>query len=237
MKQFISVLLAVLPLFVSAQTPDDDKVEAEIHNSASPYYYPNLMARYRQGDPALTAQDYRHLYYGYMFQGDYNPYTSPQEADSIVMILLREPELNLEDYRNLILYGSKVMEIDPFNPRILNIMTYAYAMVGDTENETRSAARFNGIIDAILSSGEGNVEKSPWHILYFPHAEDVLDFLGQKYRKPMVVSRTTEYFPLEKRDGRTRGYYFDYSRVYTRHPDNPSQPQQRRWQINDRVVN
>ena len=237
MKRLILVFLVVLPFFAWGQAPDNDKIETEIHDASSAYYYPNLMARYRQGDPALITQEYRHLYYGYMFQSDYNPHISLPEGDSIVMIILREPDLQLEDYRNLIRYGTKIMETDPFNPRILNIMTYAYGVVGDTENELKSASRFNGVVDAILSSGDGDVERSPWHILYFSHGEDVLDYLGVHYRKPMVVSRTTEYFPLEKRDGRTRGYYFDYSRVYSRRPAEPDQTQQRRWQVNGRLPN
>ena len=236
MKQFIVALLLFLPLGVSAQVPDNDTIEVEISNYSSGYYYPNLMGRYRQGDGTLTPEEYRHLYYGYMFQPEYNPYASLPEMDSVVMIVLREPGLELEDYRKMIAYGNKVLETDPFNPRLLNLLTYAYGTIGDTDNELRASARFEGVITAILSSGEGNKEASPWHILYFSHAEDVMDYLKQQYRDPIVISRTTEYFPLQKRDGRTRGYYFDYSRIYTRRPDEPTQPRERRWQINDQLL-
>ena len=236
MKQWIAVLLLALPLCVTAQVPDNDKIEAEIHNASSPYYYPTLMARYREGDENLGREAYRHLYYGYLFNPGYNPLSSVPAMDSVVTILLRDPDLVLDDYRRLIQHGNTVLETDPFNPRILNIMTYAYGTIGDTENEVRSSRRFDGVMDAILSTGEGSVEKSPWHILWFSHAEDVMDFLGTQYRKPMVVSRTTEYFPLLKREGRVRGYYFDYSRIYVNRPEEPLTPPERRWQINNQVL-
>jgi hypothetical protein len=236
MKYRILTLLACVPLIgpIRAQTqvpaPDNRQIEAAIVDPASPDYYPTLMSRYRQGDPALTVREYRLLYYGYMHQPEYNPAFLSPDMDSIVRVMLREPHLGTEDYHRLIRYGTKLMETDPFNPRLLNILTYAYGRIGDTENEIRAAARFTGVLDAILSTGEGTREDSPWHILAFSHAEDVLDYLGQRYRKPMLVSRTTEYFPLEDRKAEIRGYYFDYSRIYSRRPE--ASPRERRWQIN-----
>lgn len=236
-KQWVFVLLFSLPLLASAQAPDNEKIEVAIHNSSSPFYYPPLMDRYYQGDPKLTLEDYRHLYYGYIYQPEYNPYASVPEADSIVMILMREPDLMPEDYRKLIRYGNTVLEYDPFSPRILNLLTYAYGVAGDEENEKKSAMRFDHVIDAILSTGEGNKESSPWHIIHFTHAQDVLDQFGLQYKRPIVISRTVELFQLFKREGRTRGYYFDFSRIYTRRPDEqPSTPKERRWQINDQVM-
>ena len=236
MKYWIAALALLFPLLAPGQAPDNDTIEAEIHDPASAYYYPALMARYQQGDAALGREHYRHLYYGYFFNAAYNPQVSIPEADSLVTVLLREPYLELEDYHKLILFGNRVLESDPFNPRVLNLLTYAYGTIGDTENEQRSARRFDGVLDAILSTGEGTVERSPWHILYFPHAEDVMDLLGLRYRKPMIVSRTAYYYPLLKREGRVRGYYFDYSRIYARRPDQPVAPPERRWQINDQVL-
>jgi len=236
MKQWITVLLLFVPLCAMAQAPDDEKIDLAINNASSPFYYPTLMERYRQGDDKLTTEDYRHLYYGYLHQSTYDPFTSVPQMDSIIVLLMHDPDLVPDDYERLIYFGSKVMESDPFNPRVLNVMTYAYSVIGDEENAAKSARRFNGVMDAILSSGEGNKENSPWHILYFNHAEDVMDQFNIQYHKPVIVSRTTEFFRLIKRAGNTRGYYFDYGRIYTRRPDAVPQQQERRWQINDRVL-
>lgn len=240
-KRAIGMILAVFPLLAQAQVqiqaPDNDAIEIAVRDAGSIRYYPALMERYQRGDSLLGREEYRHLYYGYMFAPGYDPYTTPPEADSMMMVILHEPGLSRDDYQRLIRYGNKVMETDPFNPRVLNLMTYAYGKTGDAENERRSARRFDGVVSAILSSGEGHLEESPWHILYFSHAEDVLDFLGAEYRQPIVVGWTTEYFPLVKREGRVRGYYFDYSRVYTRRPEQPDDPQPRNWELNGIPLN
>ncbi|MDR0954680.1 MAG: DUF4919 domain-containing protein, partial [Rikenellaceae bacterium] len=103
--------------------------------------------------------------------------------------------------------------------------------------ERRSARRFDGVMMAIISSGEGSEEKSPWHILYFSHAQDVLDYLGANFLQPIVVGWMVEYYPLVKRQGQVRGYYFDYSRIYARQPEEPTDPQPRRWQLNGIPLN
>lgn len=235
MKKTIGIFLTLLPLCAPAQAPNNDAIETAVKNIASPHYYPLLMERYAQGDSLLGRQEYRHLYYGYMFSPAYEPYTPVPEADSMLMIIRHDATASRDDYLRLIRYGEAVMQHDPFNPRVLNFMTYAYGKVGDAENERRSARRFDGVLDAIVSSGEGSVEESPWHILSFSHAEDVMDYLGAPYRRPMVVGWTVEYFPLMRRQGSVRGYYFDYSRIYSKPRQAPDEP--RHWKFNGIPLN
>lgn len=237
MRKTIGIFLALLPLGlpVSAQAPDNDAIEMAVRNVVSPYYYPILMERYAHGDSLLGRQEYRHLYYGYQFSEAYEPRASIAETDSMMMIILHDADATPDDYRRLIRYGEAVMQRDPFNPRVLNLMTYAYGKLGETVNEHRSARRFDGVLDAIVSSGKGEEEKSPWHILYFSHAQDVLDYLGAQYKQPMVVGWSVEYFPLVRRQGSVRGYYFDYSRVYSKPYEAPDEP--RRWKFNGIPLN
>ncbi len=230
MKKWIAIALFLLPSFASAQAPDMDAIEAQVRNVASPHYYPVLMERYARGDSLLGREEYRHLYYGYIFSPAYEPHAPIPQIDSLLMILQQGASATREDYLRMIRYGETVMAHDPFNPRVLNFMTYAYGQTGDAPNERRSARRFDGVMDAIISSGEGDRERSPWHILYFSHAEDVLDYFGAAYKQPMVVGRTLEYFPLVQRQGSVRGYYFDYAPVYSKPAPPAEEP--RRWRFN-----
>ncbi|MDR0955164.1 MAG: DUF4919 domain-containing protein, partial [Rikenellaceae bacterium] len=175
MKKWIGILLMIIPLWGQAQiaAPDDAAIEVAIRDVGSLYYYPALMQRYQRGDSLLGRQEYRHLYYGYQFDPNYTPRETISQLDSVLMIVRHVPNISLDQCRQLIRYGAEVMEKDPFNPQVLNTMTYAYGRLGDVENERRSARRFDGVMMAIISSGEGSEEKSPWHILYFSHAQDV----------------------------------------------------------------
>ncbi|MBQ2395013.1 MAG: DUF4919 domain-containing protein, partial [Alistipes sp.] len=56
-----------------AQTPDNDRIKAEIENPQSQYFYPNLMARYELGDTTLTLDEFHYLYYGFAYSPKYNP--------------------------------------------------------------------------------------------------------------------------------------------------------------------
>ena len=63
--RIITTLCALLAVIsATAQTPDNDLIFEAINNNASPYYYPNLMMRYQEGD-TMTTEEYHHLYYCY----------------------------------------------------------------------------------------------------------------------------------------------------------------------------
>ncbi len=230
-KTALILSLLLFPLLTTAQPPDEQQIRGDIFRVGSGFYYPNLMARYMLGDTLLTLDDYRHLYYGYTHSADYQPFVRPVEADSMASILSRGPVFEGVDLLRLIDNGKQLMLTEPFNPRMINVMTYAYGQLGDTENELKSHRRFTMLMQTILSSGDGLSEETPWHILYFDHAQDVMDFLELRYLRPMVISRSVEYYPLIKREGNVRGYYFDYHRIYTKKPEQ-TLPRRRTWQLN-----
>ena len=79
------------------------------------------------------------------------------------------------------------------------------------------------ILATIESSGDGLTEKTPWHILRFSHAEDLLAAKNIPVRESSVISRTVEYIPRVKRDENgVKGYYFDYGRIYWKKPSQMS---------------
>ena len=64
-------------------TPDFEKIKSETLNPNSPNYFPKLLALYQSNDTIMTLEQYRNLYYGYMFQEDYNPYRKSQFSEKI----------------------------------------------------------------------------------------------------------------------------------------------------------
>lgn len=222
---YITFALALLALPVMAQevrypeVPDNDRILAEIIDPDSPYNYSALITRYSAGDTTLTLEDYRHLYYGYVWQDTYKPFQSIKARDRILEVLTKEI-LEYEDFMDIINYGNQVMNEDPFSPSNINFLIFAYGSVGDEKNERINFHRLNMIKQTILSSGNGMKQSTPWHIIRFEHAGDIMGAMDVKYRRPTVVDRNTEYYALESRgpDGE-RGYYFDYSRVFLHYQD------------------
>ena len=136
--------------------------------------------------------------------------------------------------QSLIESGMEAMELDPFNPKVLNMLAFAYGALGDVQREQLYFDHLNGVLQTIESSGTGLKESSPWHILMFSHAYDLLASKGYQYGQSRIISRNVEYVPLTKvLKDRIKGFYFDYSRVYRNKPDEVVIKRDRTWQFNN----
>ncbi len=221
---------------VELRVPDEDDIIAQTLDTASPYYYTNLMLKYRNGDEPLSDTEYYYLYYGYLYQEDYRPFTENKALDGMFAIMsgIDPDKPTVGQLEALIERGIEAMELDPFSPKVLNMLAYAYGALDDPRREQLYFDHLNGILRAIESSGTGRKEESPWHILMFSHAYDLLASKGYSYNEARIISRTTEFVPLTKKtEDRVKGFYFDYSRVYRNKPDDVSFKRDRTWQFNN----
>lgn len=220
MRVLITVIALLVGGFAMGQkAPDNDNILKEIISNSSRYYYPGLMTRYMAGDTTLTVDDYHYLYYGYAYQDSYKPLESIPAADNIMAIFDKTPEPDSVQACAIIRSALEVMKADPFSPKNINFLTYAYGILGDTVNERINADRLKKVLATIENSGSGIREDSPRHVLWFSHTNDFLASKGLQPLKRTVVSRTVEYVPLMERVDNVKGYYFDFGRVYWRKPE------------------
>ena len=230
-----AMLLAAVSVHSQTRVPDEDVIVDRIMDSQSAYYYPNLMMRYRSGDTTLTDEEYFYLYYGFAYDDNYRPLDSNPALDRFFGLVERlnvdAPDADL--LRTLIVTGEEVMVRDPFSPKVLNVMAYSYGALGESQKERSYYNHLTNIIRVIESSGDGTTEKSPRHVLMFSHARDVLASHGLEFRTSKLMSRSVEYIPLERPDGRVKGYYFDYSRIYRHRPEKTDYERPRTWQFNN----
>ncbi len=239
MKKRLLVLFALLPMLAAAKTPDEEDILKRTLDTASPYYYTSLLLRYNAGDATLTDEDYHYLYYGYAYQEAYKPLEVNPYMDRVLMLAAAiDPDApDRETLEELLLAGRDALAKDPFSPKLLNLMAFAYGASGDKEQEKAYSDRMNGVIRAILASGSGLSQSSPRHILMFDHALDILAAEGLAYGKSRVVSRTVEFVPLSVPyvvDGKKRkGFYFDFSRIYWNKPEGYTYKRDRTWQFNN----
>ncbi len=238
MKRLL-ILLIALPILASAKVPDDEIILDRTMNSDSPFYYTGLMIRYNAGDATLTDEDYYYLYYGYVNQESYKPLATNPDLDKLLMLASgMNPEAPSQTtLETMISVGTDALKHDPFSPKILNLMAYAYGALGDAEQEKAYSRRMQGVIRTILASGDGLSQKSPRHVLMFDHALDVLAAEDLAYGKARIISRAVEFVPLSVPyvvDGKKRkGFYFDFSRVYRNKPEGYTYKRDRTWQFNN----
>lgn len=216
--------------------PDEEDILRQTLTPSSPYYYTNLMLKYRDGNDKLTDDEYFYLYYGYMYQEAYRPFVENRALDEMLLLMsgidIEQPMVS--QLEAIIERGAEAMELDPFNPKVLNIMAFAYGALGDKQREQLYFDHLNGVLRTIESSGTGLKEASPWHILMFSHAYDLLASKGYQYGQSRIISRNVEYVPITKKsEDRIKGFYFDYSRVYRNKPDDVVIKRDRTWQFNN----
>ncbi len=234
------ILAAALSLNVmiadgaSAQkVPDEEDILGMTLSTDSPYYYPAMMVRYLAGDLTLTPEHYYYLYYGYAYDEAYNGHAPLPGENTILEIFAHTDRPSREEAEKIIEAGKENMLVDPFNPGNINMMTFAYNVLNDTVNEIISADRFRKVIGAIESSGTGLRENSPWHVLRFTHANDLIAAKGFRIANRQVRSSTVEYVQLDRNSSGVKGYFFDFGRVYWKPYDGERVKRKSKWMLND----
>lgn len=238
MRKIVLAGMLVLPLTLWAKIPDEEDIIRKTMDSSSPYYFTSLMMRYNNLE-TLSEEDYHYLYYGYAYQDSYKPTAVNSAADQLYASLMT---LNVEspdkqEMNHIISLCNQSLMNDPFNTTALNMLVFAYGALGDKEKELAYARHHKGILETIKSSGDGRSERYPLHILMFSHAIDVLSSMGLESKQPEIISRSVQYIPLAETlrlpDGKVKGFYFDYSRIYRKKPDNVEFKKKRTWQFNN----
>ena len=242
MRVFLSGVVLAMALLMGAVTaeaqtlrvPDNEDILVHTIDIASPYYIDNLLAKYIAGE-GLTDEEYHYLYYGYAYSEQYRP-LEPISAETKVLAVVEEIMTEPTEVRmqRLVESAMEVMERDPFSPKNLNLLAFAYGSLGDTINERKCYDRLEGVLRTIENSGSGEKESSPMHVLRFEHAADVIYARGLDMKKREIVSRTCEYIFLTMKDEKgNMGYYFDFSRVYWVKSEQPARTEKRGWTINN----
>ena len=238
--RLFAVLLPLMAVCTEAaaqplRVPDNEDVLARTIDVESPYYLDRLLAKYFSAEESLSEEEYYYLYYGYAYSELYRP-LEPIAAEDRVLAVVEEimTEPTEERMRRLVDSAMEVMERDPFSPKNLNFLAFAYGSLGDSLNQRHCFERLEGVLKTIGNSGTGRKEKSPMHVLMFSHASDYLYARGLEIKSREVVSRTTEfiYLPVKEADGNL-GYYFDFSRVYMVRSDYEPPREERGWTINN----
>ena len=238
MKRFILALLLLLPMLGWSKIPDEEDIVRKIMDGSSPFYYTNLLMRYNNLEH-MSEEEYHYLYYGFAYHENYKPMATNNAITDLYasMMTLNTDEPDREQMQYIISVCTEAMYADPFNPTVLNMMVFAHGALGDKVKEEAYYNHLQGVLNTIMTSGDGRTDKYPMHIIMFSHAVDVVSSMGVEPKRAEIISRNVEYIPLvEPRkvpDGKIKGFYFDYSRIYRNKPDEVTFKKKRTWQFNN----
>ncbi|MBK5195485.1 MAG: DUF4919 domain-containing protein, partial [Proteiniphilum sp.] len=185
MKKLTIVLMVFASLFLSAfsqddmffKAPDFDQIKRDVKEPSSSFYYPKLMEKYLTSDANMTPEEGRHLYFGYVYQAGYVP-TDTSSYNNLLAKALTKKSFTAQDYTKILEYSDALLQEDPFNLRALNAKLLVLAQQDNTV-EYKSTARKRRIVqDAIIGTGDGMSEKTPYYVIKVAHEYDILPFMG-----------------------------------------------------------
>lgn len=203
--------------------PDMDRIRQEVRDPKSKYYYPKLMAMYEANDTVMNLEDYRHLYLGYVFQEDYNPYRN-NPFSKIAEDQYYKSKHTKAECDTIIKYAELSLKDDPFDLRQINFLIYALREKQKNNIANIWQYRLNHILEAIVSTGTGLDEQNAWIVINPQHEYNIINFQGYVAEAQQFAAPYYDYITIKPKDDKTpKGLYFNILYIlqeyYRKHPD------------------
>lgn len=232
-----ALLTALTGVARSPQTshPDFNRIQSETLNPESKYYYPKLLESYMSPDTTMTPEDYHYLYYGAMFQEDYNPYRpNPFEAQQKATepLYYRHGTLSRSERRQIKQLADKSLANNPLNLTQLMYRVYYFEQEGKSNLAKIWKHKLDHLLLTISRSGTGADPENAIVVVYPSHEFDYFNLSGvsvisQEFVPPYYEKVTVTTPAKDGKDGEQREYYFDLHHIleqyYLKHPEDNNQ--------------
>lgn len=208
------------------EVPDLQQIKREITNPASKYYYPRLMKEFLKNDTLMKLDKFRHLYLGYMFQEDYDPYRSSQHA--INFDISARP--SREECDKIIADADVALADNPLDLQQMVMKINALRQKGNHPLAAIWQYKLNYLLMAIVSTGNGLEEEYAWYVVDPSHEYVLLNMLNYMiHGAPVLFDPCYEYVIVTDTRGNEKGgYYFNIgpmiTEYYRKHPEELTVP-------------
>lgn len=207
----VSLLACTVSMAQEVEAPNYKEIRSSMNNPNSDSYYPRLMDRYLKQDTTLSLQQYRTLYYGFTLQEDFVPYQA--ERDELLHVrsqIAQNPKDKVLVSRALNMALSAYRD-NPFSLLAIQTIAFCYTSLDDKNNYDIWNIQKNGILDAIVSSGDGETEESAIHVISVEHEYEVLYRMGLEILSDSLCSDKVEFLKVDDNAEDIPGLYFNFS--------------------------
>lgn len=191
--------------------PDYEIIKKNIEDKSSNYYYPKLLARMVSNDSLLNNDEYRHLYLGYVFNPKYNAFFR-SSVDEKLKKYHQSEKINEKDYDEIIKLANQSISEFPFDLRELQYLAYIFHLKGDEVAAKNVSIRFNKIVDAILSTGDGLKCETGYHVISVSHEYLLLNLFKIQSDSQSLIGNC-DYMAFEKGKYKIDGMYFNIEKM------------------------
>jgi hypothetical protein len=196
---------------ISFKAPDYESIKKNIQDKKSNYYYPKLLERMISNDTLLTNEDYRHLYFGYVFNPKYDAYFRSPDEEKLSKYFTSD-SIYQKDYDEIIKLAEHSISVFPFDLRQMNYLGYIYHLKGDDGTAKKMSNRFQSILEAILSSGNGEKCETGMHVISVSHEYVFLNMFRLESTSQSLVGNC-DYLSFEKGKYKIDGVYFNVEKM------------------------
>lgn len=227
---FALLLATILPTTAQSlsqlkrEKPDLQEIRRATQDRTSPYYYPRLLQEYQRNDTLMKIDKYRHLYLGYMFCEDYNPYRSAERSITYDATLNRSKKLTRQECDSVIAYAEQALADNPFNLGEMVMLINALRGKGKTNLANIWQYKLNYLLMAIVSTGTGLDEENAWMVTDPQHEYVLLNMMDFTVSDHVFYDPSYEYVTVIDSKGKDAGgFYFNIGPLleeyYRKHPD------------------
>jgi len=195
---------------MSIKKPNYNQIKKNINQKSSNFYYPKLLEKFSKADTTMTLEEKRHLYYGFIHQEGYSPYTRSDYTDSL-RITLKKKDYSADDLNNIVKYSDSLLVHNPFSLKAINYKIYAEKRMKDSINHLKDYTKMRIITDAMLSSGDGHSKETAFFVISPTHEYNLLSLLGYKFGGKQNLIDHYDYLTLKENEYDVKGLYFDIS--------------------------
>ena len=190
-----------------------DSIKGITRDANASTYYPRLMQMFRENDTTrMSFREYRFLYYGYVFQEDYNPYRTSEFSEKIEDLYYKK-NFTRAECDSIEKYADLTLHDNVFDLSQMKFYAFALGERGKIHRSKVWQYRLKHIIAAILSSGNGTKEQ-PWIVISPDHEYNIVNFLGFTATDHQDMGDGIDFIAVKKRsDKDPDGFYFDVNKM------------------------
>ncbi|MCM1348274.1 MAG: DUF4919 domain-containing protein [Firmicutes bacterium] len=228
MKRFfiLSIIMLLLSSVASAQLPFErirrdkpnlEKIKREVNDRSGKFYYPKLMDKYLSNDTVMKLDEFRHLYIGYIFQEDYDPYR-PSPAPDMNSNLYHSTNPTSAQLEEIISNAKTALASNPFDMRQISAMIAALNLLNRTDLAKIWQYKLNYLLMTIVSTGTGEDEDHAWFVIEPQHEYVLLNYLGYQVTNHLFYDPFYEYLTVvDVKAGKKGGFYFNLKPLLEEH--------------------
>lgn len=192
------------------EAPDYKAIRNTILNQKGSNYYPTLMRRYMANDTTLTLEQVRNLYYGFALQEDFVPYQTEKKELYDIRKTLTKNNGNPRYCPEAIRISQVVLDDNPFDLLAISTMSFAFLQLQDTTSYRLWTDKQNSLLDAIVSSGDGETAETAIHVINIEHEYEVLNRMGLQIESDSLCNDKIEYLKVKDNAEDIPGIFFNF---------------------------